>query len=179
MLPEEPPVCTGLGQWNIFLFTSEFRFHLDFADGRGCVWRGRIERFHPENVIKRDRYGGGSAMIWSEISHYNDKTNVGTVNGTPNSQPYCERIVVTEVVPSLNQGQVTIFQLDTGNAGLHTARQNQPEDVLRQNNSTVLNGPGRSPDLSPFEHVWDVLGQCVRKRHNVNNVTVADLSRVL
>ena len=35
----------------------------------------------------------------------------------------------------------------------------------------------RSPDLSPIDHVMDILGRRVRERHNVNNV--ADLSRAL
>jgi hypothetical protein len=46
------------------------------------IWRGRIERFHPENVIQHDRYGGGSVMIWGGINHYG-KINLVTVNGTP------------------------------------------------------------------------------------------------
>ena len=106
------------------------------------------------------------------ISSYG-KTRLDIVNGNLNSQRYCAEIVVPVVVPFLNQGQVTIFQQN--NARPHTARHTQ--DVLRQNNIDVLEWPARSPDLSPIEHVWDILGRRVRERHNVNNV--ADLSRAL
>jgi hypothetical protein len=41
----------------------EFRFHVDFPDECARVWIGRIERFHLENVIQCNRYGGGSVMI--------------------------------------------------------------------------------------------------------------------
>jgi hypothetical protein len=51
------------------LFTDEFRFHVDFADGRAHVWRGLTERLYPENVIQRDSYGGDSVIIWGGISH--------------------------------------------------------------------------------------------------------------
>jgi hypothetical protein len=43
------------------------RFHVDFADGCACVWRGRIERFHPKNVIQHNRYDDGIVVIWDNI----------------------------------------------------------------------------------------------------------------
>jgi hypothetical protein len=57
-----------------------------------------------------------------------------TLNGTPNSQPYCERIVLHEVVPFLNQGQGNTFKQD--NAWPYTVR--QTKDVLWQSNINVL-----------------------------------------
>jgi hypothetical protein len=44
----------------------------------------------PENVIQRDRYGGGSVMIWGKMGHYG-KTNLVKINGTPNSHPLIVR----------------------------------------------------------------------------------------
>jgi transposase len=49
--------------WNGVPFTDESIFNLSFADGRLRVWRRKGERFDPENVIQRDRYGGGIVMI--------------------------------------------------------------------------------------------------------------------
>jgi hypothetical protein len=43
-------------QWITCLFTGEFCFYVDFAEGHACVWREQIERFHLENVIQRDSY---------------------------------------------------------------------------------------------------------------------------
>ena len=50
-------------QWNNILFTDESRFTVDFADGRARVWRRSGERYHEQNVIQRDRYGGSSVMV--------------------------------------------------------------------------------------------------------------------
>jgi hypothetical protein len=65
-------------------------------------------------------------MIWDKIDYY-DKADLVKVNATPNSKPYCEGIVVPEVAPFRNQGQVTILQQD--NARPHTA--GQTKEVLR------------------------------------------------
>jgi hypothetical protein len=66
------------------LFTEEFRFHMDFVDGRARVLGGRIEQVHPKNVIQCDHYGGGSVLIWGGINNYG-KIDIVTVNGAPNS----------------------------------------------------------------------------------------------
>jgi hypothetical protein len=87
------------------------RFHVNFASGCACVCRGQIERFHPKTVVQRKRYNGSSVIIWDKIRYY-DTTGPIKVIAIPNSQPYCEGIVVPEVVQFRNQGQVTIFQQD-------------------------------------------------------------------
>ena len=50
-------------------------------------------------------------------------------------------------------------------------------DLLQRNNVNVLDWPARSPDLSPIEHMWDMLGRRVHERHDVNSL--ADLERAL
>lgn len=46
-----------------------------------CVYGDADERFDPENIIQRDRYGGGSVMVWGGISH-RGKSELVVVNGT-------------------------------------------------------------------------------------------------
>ena len=50
-------------------------------------------------------------------------------------------------------------------------------DLLQRNNVNVLDWPARLPDLSPIEHMWDMLGRRVNKRHDLNSL--ADLERAL
>ena len=159
-------------QWNVVLFTDESRFNVSNADGRVRVWRRRGERLDPHNVIQRDRYGGGSVMVWAGIYH-NGKTELIIVDWNLTSQIYCDEILEPVVVPFMRQHGVTLFQQD--NARPHTARYTQ--DVLRRNNVQVLQWPARSPDISPIEHLWDHLGRQVRDNHDVENVR--DLANAL
>ncbi|GFW47465.1 transposable element Tcb1 transposase [Trichonephila clavipes] len=64
----------------------------------------------------------------------------------------------------MQQFQGAIFQQD--NARPHTAKVSQ--DCLR----TVITvpWPARSPDLSPFEHIWDHLGRRVGHPTNLNEI---------
>jgi hypothetical protein len=56
-------------QWRLVFFTDESRFTLFRPDGRPHVYRHRGERFADACVLERDRFGGGSAMVWGGISH--------------------------------------------------------------------------------------------------------------
>ena len=85
-------------QWNNILFTDESLFTVDFADGRVCVWRRSGERYHEQNVIQRDRYGGGSVMVWGGIK-LNTKMDLITVQGMLIAAGYCAQIVQPVIVP--------------------------------------------------------------------------------
>ena len=53
--------------WDLILFSDECRFNLSHADGRERVYRCRGERFADAYVIERDRFGGGSVLVWGGI----------------------------------------------------------------------------------------------------------------
>ena len=48
------------------------------------------------------------------------------------------------------------------NARPHRAR--AVHEYLRQNAIETLPWPARSPDMNPIEHIWDILGNMVRRR---------------
>jgi hypothetical protein len=99
ILPGQTPVYTELcGNGKQFCLLMS-RYDVEFVDGCVCVWRGWIELFHPKKFIQRNRYDGGSVMIWNKIDY--DKNGLVKVNATPNSQPFCEGFVVHGVVLSL------------------------------------------------------------------------------
>jgi transposase len=56
-------------QWRLVFFTDESRFTLFRPDGRRRVYRCYGERFADACVLERDRFGGGSVMVWRGISH--------------------------------------------------------------------------------------------------------------
>lgn len=58
--------------WNAVLFTDESRFNLSHADGRVRVYRRRGERFADACVLQRNRFGGGSVMVWVNYGWFED-----------------------------------------------------------------------------------------------------------
>ena len=67
------------------LFSDESRFNLSHHDGRIRVFRKRGERFADKCLIERDRFGGGSVMVWGGIMGRR-KTNLIVVQGNLNAQ---------------------------------------------------------------------------------------------
>ena len=154
------PRLFPMRQWRRVLFTDESRFTLYRADGRRRVYRRRGERFADACVVERDRFGGGSVMVWGGIAH-GIKSQLIIVAGNMTAVRYRDEILRPVAVPLVQQRNL-ILQQD--NARPHVARVCQ--DFLANNNIAPLAWPPYSPDLIPIEHMWDELDRRVRKRRN-------------
>ncbi|KAK3082687.1 hypothetical protein FSP39_002633 [Pinctada imbricata] len=122
--------------------------------------RTRGERYSDACVPEVDRYGGGSIMVWGAIS-YHHRSRLVVVPGNLTGVRYRDEILAPVVVPLMNANRgLTLFQQD--NARCHTAR--VCSIYLQQQHVNVLPWLAKSPDLSPIEHLWDVLDRRVRRR---------------
>lgn len=149
-----------LRQWKGVLFTDESRFRLTGTDGRTRVWRRPGERFDPATIIERDRFGGGSVMVWAGIT-IESRTELVVVPQRMNAAVYINDIILQHVVP-FAYGMGPNFLLMHDNARCHTAQTTR--DVLQEIQIPVMDWPACSPDLNPIEHMWDKLENLVRKR---------------
>jgi len=147
--------------WRRVFFTDESRFTLFRHDGRRRVYRRRGERFADCCVLERDRFGGGSIMVWGGISH-GLKSPLIVIAGNLTGVRYRDEILLPVAIPLVQQNNL-IFQQD--NARPHVARVCQ--GVLATHNIDPLDWPPYSPDLSPIEHLWDELDRRVRARQHV------------
>ena len=156
---------SGRQQWARVLFSDESRFNRSHRDGRIRVFRRRGERFADNCLIERDRFGGGSVMVWGVIMGRR-KTNLIVVQGNLNAQGYINQILQPEAVPFLQRHVPAILMHD--NARPHVAR--ICRQFLNRSNVNVLHWPAVSPDMNPTEHIWDYLGRKFRSRGNVHNL---------
>ena len=155
----------GRQQWARVLFSDESRFNLSHHDGRIRVFRRTGERFADNCLIERNRFGGGSVMVWGGIMGRR-KTNLIVVQGNLNVQGYINQILQPEAVPFLQRHGPAMLMHD--NARPHVAR--ICRQFLNRNNVNILPWPALSPDMNPIGHIWDYLGRKVRARGNVHNL---------
>ncbi|GFW80938.1 transposable element Tc1 transposase [Trichonephila clavipes] len=108
------------------------RFSLWDHDGRIRVRRSAGERCLPECVIERNGGLTPGVMVW-----------------------YVREVLQPEVIPFLRGIPGAIFQQD--NARPHVAK--TVRDFCSAQHMQLLPWPAYSPDMSPIEHVWDLVGR--------------------
>ena len=92
----------GRQQWARVLFSDESKFNLSHHDGGIRIFRRRGERIADNCLIERDRFGGGSVMVWDGIMG-SRKTNLIVGQGNLNAQGYINQILLPEAVPFLQR----------------------------------------------------------------------------
>ncbi|UYV79906.1 hypothetical protein LAZ67_18001018 [Cordylochernes scorpioides] len=128
-----PGLIDWMTEWHRVVFSDESRFCLSTDSRRVRVWRRRGERSNPAAIVERPTVRQRGIMVWGAIA-YDSRSPLLRIQGTMTAQRYVD---------------------DQDNARPHTARISQQalQDVQ------MLPWPPYSPDLSPIEHVWDIIGR--------------------
>ncbi|UYV73416.1 hypothetical protein LAZ67_10003104 [Cordylochernes scorpioides] len=143
---------TWMTEWHRVVFSDESRFCLSSDSRRVRVWRRRGERSNPAAIVERPTVRQRGIMVWGAIA-YDSRSPLLRIQGTMTAQRYVDDVLRPVTLPYLQGVPNALYQQD--NARPHTARINQQalQDVQ------MLPWPPYSPELSPIEHVWDIIGR--------------------
>ncbi|UYV66530.1 Transposase [Cordylochernes scorpioides] len=143
---------TWMTEWHRVVFSDESLFCLSSDSRRVRVWRRHGERSNPAAIVKRPTVRQRGIMVWGAIA-YDSRSPLFRIQGTMTAQRYVDDVLRPVTLPYLQGVPNALYQQD--NARPHTARISQQalQDVQ------MLPWPPYSPDLSPIEHVWDIIGR--------------------
>ncbi|UYV80583.1 K02A2.6-like, partial [Cordylochernes scorpioides] len=143
---------TWMTEWHRVVFSDVSRFCLPSDSRRVRVWRRRGERPNPAAIVERPTVRQRGIMVWGAIA-YDSRSPLLRIQGTMTAQRYVDDVLRPVTLPYLQGVPNALYQQD--NARPHTARISQQalQDVQ------MLPWPPYSPDLSPIEHVWDIIGR--------------------
>ncbi|UYV73817.1 hypothetical protein LAZ67_11001001, partial [Cordylochernes scorpioides] len=143
---------TWMTEWHRVVLSDESRFCLSSDSRRVRVWRRRGERSNPAAIVERPTVRQRGIMVWGAIA-YDSRSPLLRIQGTMTAQRYVDDVLRPVTLPYLQGVPNALYQQD--NARPHTAHISQQalQDVQ------MLPWPPYSPDLSPIEHVWDIIGR--------------------
>ncbi|GFV69990.1 transposable element Tc1 transposase [Trichonephila clavipes] len=139
--------------WQQVVFSDESRFNLWHHDGRIRVMRYAGERHIPECNIERHSRRTPGVMVWGAIA-YHGRSQLLRIVGNLNSTRYINEVLEPKAIPFLQGLPGAVFQQD--NARPHVAK--TVKSYLDSQQVQLLSWPAYSPDMSPIEHVWDIVG---------------------
>ncbi|UYV60864.1 Transposase [Cordylochernes scorpioides] len=143
---------TWMTEWHRVVFSDESRFCLSSDSRRVRLWRRRGERSILAAIVERPTVRQRGIMVWGAIA-YDSRSPLLPIQGTMTAQRYVDDVLRPVTLPYLQGVPNALYQQD--NARPHTGRISQQalQDVQ------MLPWPPYSPDLSPIEHVWDIIGR--------------------
>ncbi|GFW02310.1 transposable element Tcb1 transposase [Trichonephila clavipes] len=97
-------------------------------------------------------------MVWGAIA-YHGRSQLLRIVGNLNSTRYINEVLQPQAIPFLQGLPGAVFQQN--NARPHVAK--TVKSYLDSQQVQLLPWPAYSLDMSPIEHVWDIVGRCLAR----------------
>ncbi|KFM57799.1 Transposable element Tc1 transposase, partial [Stegodyphus mimosarum] len=135
-------------EWRNVVFSDELRFCLSSDSCRIRVWRRHGDRSNPAVTVERPTARQRGIMLWGAIA-YNSRPPLVCIQGTMTAQRYLDNVLRPVTIPYLQGLPNAMFKQDNA----------RPQCQHALQGIQMLRRPPYSSDLSPIEHVWDVIGR--------------------
>ncbi|GFX42852.1 transposable element Tcb1 transposase [Trichonephila clavipes] len=112
-------------------------------------------RYHQENTIERDRYGGAGWLVWGGII-LGSRTDLHVQSVTMTGHIYWD-VILEQHVRLFRGATGAEFLFMDDNVRPHRA--NIVDECLQSEDITRMDWPAFSPDLNLIEHVRDMRGR--------------------
>ncbi|GBM94684.1 hypothetical protein AVEN_274906-1 [Araneus ventricosus] len=155
-------------EWRSVVFSDESRFCLGVSDGRVLVRRRLGEHLQPTcpRLDTLDLH----LELWSgEQFQHDSRSTLVVIPRNLTANVYVSLVIQPFVMPFINSIQGGAFQLDNALNQTAVVTQHALQSV------DMLHWPARLSDLSPIEHVWDIIGRQLQ-RHTQPVLTVPVLT---
>ncbi|UYV67738.1 K02A2.6-like [Cordylochernes scorpioides] len=139
-------------EWHRVVFSDESRFCLSSDSRRVRVWRRRGERSNPAAIVERPTVRQRGIMVWGAIA-YDSRSPLLRIQGIMTAQRYVDDVLRPVTLPYHQGVPNALYQQDNARSHTTLISQQALQDVQ------MLPWPPYSPDLSPIEHVWDIIGR--------------------
>ncbi|KAJ8886115.1 hypothetical protein PR048_012324 [Dryococelus australis] len=142
------------GEWQNVVFSDGSRFNLSHRDRRIHVRRYHGDCNLAACIVERHNEHTPSVIARGAIG-YNMHSRLLRIESNLNSNRYNREVLEPEVLPLLQATPHSIFQQD--NARPHAARNVQA--FFNERRVPLLPWPASLLDMSPIDHVWDMVGR--------------------
>ncbi|GBM78580.1 hypothetical protein AVEN_200711-1 [Araneus ventricosus] len=126
------------------------------SDGRVLVRRRPCERLQPTCLRPRHTGPTPGVTVWGATS-YGSRSTLVVIPRTLTANLYVGLVIQPVVLPFMNSIQGGVFQQHNACPHAAVVTQHALQSV------DILPWPARSPDLSPIEHVWDIIGRQLQR----------------
>ncbi|GFW56015.1 transposable element Tcb1 transposase [Trichonephila clavipes] len=142
------------------MFSDESKFSLQSEFYRTLIWRAPATLYHQENTIERHRYGGAGWLVWGGIILV-PRTDLHVQSVTMTGNIYWDVILEQHIRLFRGAKGVEFLFMDDN---IRPHRANIVDEYYPSEYITRMDWPAYSPDLTPIEHVWDMLGREIAAR---------------